>query len=126
MMINASKALASRAMNSVMKHARLLHRALNFLWSDWIRASARRAMGPRSNGGNVVVGMPGGVVAATSEITATVTAVDAKARKVMLQFVDGTSDIVTVGKAVDLSKVSTGDSVTARLTESIAIAVEKT
>jgi hypothetical protein len=125
-MINASNALAYRAMNSVMKHARLLHRALNFLWSDWIRASARMAMGPRSNGGNVVVGMPGGVVAATSEITATVTAVDAKARKVMLQFVDGTSDIVTVGKAVDLSKVSTGDSVTARLTESIAIAVEKT
>jgi hypothetical protein len=70
--------------------------------------------------------MPGGVVAATSEVTATVTAVDAKARKVTLQFVDGTSDTVTVGKAVDLSKVSPGDSVTARLTESIAIAVEKT
>ena len=51
---------------------------------------------------------------------------DAEARKVTLQFVDGTSDTVTVGKAVDPSKVSTGDSVTARLTESIAIAVEKT
>jgi hypothetical protein len=70
--------------------------------------------------------MPGGVVAATSEVTATVTAVDAKARKVTLQFVDGTSDTVTVGKAIDLSKVSPGDSVTARLTESVAIAVEKT
>jgi hypothetical protein len=70
--------------------------------------------------------MPGGVVASTSEVTATVTAVDAKARKVTLRFVDGTSDTVTVGKAVDLSKVSPGDSVTARLTESIAIAVEKT
>ena len=70
--------------------------------------------------------MPGGVVAATSEVTATVTAVDAKARKVTLQFVDGTSDTVTVGKAVDLSKVSPGDSVTARVTESVAIAVEKT
>ena len=70
--------------------------------------------------------MPGGVVAAASEVTATVTTVDAKARKVTLQFVDGTSDTVTVGKAVDLSKVSPGDTVTARLTESIAIAVEKT
>lgn len=70
--------------------------------------------------------MPGGVVAGTSEVTATITAVDAKARKVTLQFVDGTSDTLTVGKAVDLSKVGTGDSVTARLTESIAVAVEKT
>jgi hypothetical protein len=70
--------------------------------------------------------MPGGVVAATSEVTATVTAVDAKARKVTLQFVDGTSDTVMVGKAVDLGKVNPGDSVTARLSESIAIAVEKT
>jgi hypothetical protein len=70
--------------------------------------------------------MPGGVVAATSEVTATVTAVDAKTRKVTLQFVDGTSDTVTVGKAVDLSKVSPGDTVTARLTESVAIAVVKT
>ena len=70
--------------------------------------------------------MPGGVVAATSEVTATVTAVDAKARKVTLQFVDGTSETVTVGNAVDMSKVSSGDSITARLTESVAIALEKT
>ena len=70
--------------------------------------------------------MPGGVVAASSEVTATVTAVDSKARKVTLQFLDGTNDTVTVGKAVDMSKVSPGDTVTARITESVAIAVEKT
>jgi CheY-like chemotaxis protein len=70
--------------------------------------------------------MPGGVVATPSEVTATVTGVDAKTRKVTLQFVDGTNDTVMVGKAVDLSKVSPGDTVTVRLTESIAIAVEKT
>jgi hypothetical protein len=70
--------------------------------------------------------MPGVVMAGTSEVSATVTAVDAKARKVTLKFVDGTAGTVTVGKAVDLSKVSLGDTVTARLTESIAIAVEKT
>jgi hypothetical protein len=69
---------------------------------------------------------PGGVVAGTSEVTATVTNVDAKTRKVTLQFVDGSSETVKVGKAIDLSKVSPGDSVTARLSESIAIAVEKT
>ena len=70
--------------------------------------------------------MPSAVVAGTAEVTATVTAVDAKARKVTLQFVDGSSDTVTVGNAVDMSKVGVGDSVTAQLTESIALAVEKT
>jgi len=69
---------------------------------------------------------PGGVVAATSEVTATVTSVDAQSRKVTLQFVDGTSETVQVGKSIDFSKVNPGDSVTARLTESIAIAVERT
>ena len=70
--------------------------------------------------------MPGADVAGTAEVTATVIAVDAKARKVTLQFVDGSSDTVTVGNAVDMSKVGVGDSVTAQLTESIALAVEKT
>ena len=70
--------------------------------------------------------MPGSVVASTSEVTATVTTVDVGARKVGLRFLDGTSETVTVGSAVDLSKVKPGDSVTARLTESVAIAVEKT
>jgi len=70
--------------------------------------------------------MPGAVVASTSEVTATVTAVDVGARKVTLQFLDGASETVIVGSAVDLSKVKPGDSVTARLTESVAIAVEKT
>jgi len=70
--------------------------------------------------------MPGGVIAGTAEVTAKITAVEVKARKVTLQFVDGSSATMTVGKAVDLNKVSVGDSVTARLTESVAIAVEKT
>jgi hypothetical protein len=70
--------------------------------------------------------MPGGVVAGTAEVTATVTALDSKARKVTLQFVDGTSDTVSVGKVVDLSKVTPGDTVMARVTESVAINVVKT
>jgi len=70
--------------------------------------------------------MPGGVVAGTAEVTATITAVDAEARKVTLKFVDGSSDTVAVGKSVDLTKVSPGDTITARISESIAIAVEKT
>ena len=69
---------------------------------------------------------PGGVVADTAEVTATVAKVDVKKRKVTLQLVDGSTSTFTVGKAVDLTKVNPGDIVTARLTESIAIAVEKT
>ena len=70
--------------------------------------------------------VPNAAELGSAEVTATVIAVDAKARKVTLQFVDGSSDTVTVGNAVDMSKVGVGDSVTARLTESIALAVEKT
>jgi hypothetical protein len=68
---------------------------------------------------------PGIVVADSTEVTATVTAVDLKTRMVGLQFVDGTRRTVKVGKSVDLSKVSPGDGVTAQLTEAVAILVEK-
>ena len=68
---------------------------------------------------------PGIVMADTAEVTATVTAVDAETRTVSLQFVDGTRKTVKVGNSVDLSKVGPGDSVTAQLTEAIAILVEK-
>jgi len=100
--------------------------------TEKIAVSLSKEKAPASAGVGAMVAlapkgaMPGGVIAGTAEVTATITAVDARARKVTLQFVDGSSDTVTVGKAVDLSKVSVGDSVTAQLTESIALAVEKT
>jgi carbon starvation protein CstA len=68
---------------------------------------------------------PGIVVADSTEVTATVTAVDTKARTVRLQFLDGTRKTVKVGKSVDLTKVRPGDGVTAQLTEAVAIVVEK-
>lgn len=68
---------------------------------------------------------PGIVVADSTQVTATVTAVDTKTRTVGLQFVDGTRKTVKVGKSVDLTKVSPGDGVTAQLTEAVAILVEK-
>jgi hypothetical protein len=68
---------------------------------------------------------PGIVMANTVAVTATVKTVNARTRKVTLQFADGTSRTVTVGKAVDLAKVSPGDNVTAQLTEGVAIVVEK-
>jgi translation elongation factor P/translation initiation factor 5A len=68
---------------------------------------------------------PGIVMADTAQVTATITAVDTAMRSVTLQFVDGTRKTVKVGKDVDLTKVSAGDSVTAQLTEAVAIVVEK-
>jgi len=68
---------------------------------------------------------PGIVVADSTQVTATVTAVDTKTRTVGLLFVDGSRKTVKVGKSVDLSKVSPGDGVTAQLTEAVALVVEK-
>jgi hypothetical protein len=65
------------------------------------------------------------VIADSTEVAATVTAVDTKTWTVRLQFVDGTRKTVKVGKSVDLSKVSPSASVTAQLTEAVAILVEK-
>ena len=49
---------------------------------------------------------PGIVMANTVAITAAIKAVDLKSRRVTLQFADGTSRTVTVGKAVDRLKFS--------------------
>jgi hypothetical protein len=68
---------------------------------------------------------PGIVMADTTEVTATVTAVDTETRTVGLEFVDGTRKTVKVGKGVDLTRVSPGDGVTAQLTQAVAILVEK-
>jgi hypothetical protein len=68
---------------------------------------------------------PGIVVADSTQVTATVTAVDTKTRTVGLQFVDGSRKTIKVAKSVDLNKVRPGDDVTAQLTEAVALVVEK-
>jgi len=68
---------------------------------------------------------PGVLMADTVEVSAKITAIDAKHRKVTLEFADGTTKKVKVGKKADLTKVSPGDTVTIRLTEGIAIVVER-
>src|SRR6266436_4964570 len=67
---------------------------------------------------------PGGIMADTQEVTAKITAIDAKEHKVTLQFVDG-SKTLAVGKKVDLGKVKVGDEVTVRVAEARARLVEK-
>lgn len=68
---------------------------------------------------------PGGVMADTVEITARVSAIDIKHRKVTLSLPDGTSKTVKAGKLVNLSAVRIGDNVTVQHTEALAITVEK-
>lgn len=68
---------------------------------------------------------PGVIVADTQEVTAKVVSVDPKERKVTLQTADGENRTVKVSKSVDLAKVKPGNDVTVRLTEALAIVVEK-
>ena len=68
---------------------------------------------------------PGGVMADTVQVTAKVTAIDSKTRKVTLALPDGTSKKVKAGKQINLSAVQVGDNVTVQHTESLAITVEK-
>ncbi len=68
---------------------------------------------------------PGGVIVDTAQITAKVTAVDAKSRKVTFQLPDGSAKTVKVGKKVDLTYVNLGDNVTVQVSEGLAITVDR-
>jgi hypothetical protein len=68
---------------------------------------------------------PGGVMVATEKVTATVFSVDAKKRKVTLQFADGTTKTVKVGKQVNLAQVKPGQDVTAQVSQGLALSVQK-
>jgi hypothetical protein len=69
--------------------------------------------------------LPGGMVANTTEVTARVVSVDAATHHVVLQLPSGHKAPVSVNPSIDLSKVAPGAAVTARVTESVAISVEK-
>jgi hypothetical protein len=68
---------------------------------------------------------PGGVVVDTTQVTAKVTAVDTKSRKVTFELPDGTSKTVKVDKKISLTSIMPGDTVTAQVTEGLAITVDK-
>jgi hypothetical protein len=86
---------------------------------------------PAGDGGAALVALapkgakPGGVVAATVQVTATVTAIDLKKHKADLQFADGTTHTVAVRPDVDLTKRKVGEQVVIRTTEALALSVEK-
>jgi hypothetical protein len=68
---------------------------------------------------------PGGMLVDTHEVTATISAIDAKHHKVTFQLADGTTRKVKVGKQINLAQVQVGDAVTVQLSEGLAITVTK-
>lgn len=68
---------------------------------------------------------PGGLMVATTRVTATVTAIDAEQHQATLQFEDGSTRTVAVRPDVDLSQRKVGDKVVIRTTDALAIRVVK-
>ena len=68
---------------------------------------------------------PGGLMVSTTQITAKVKAIDLKKHKATLEFPDGTSETYPVRPDVDLTQRSVGEEVVIRLTQAVAITVEK-
>jgi hypothetical protein len=68
---------------------------------------------------------PGGLVAGTVQVTATVTAIDATNRKATVRFEDGSTKTFPVRADIDLSRRKVGEKVVFLVTEMIAISVEK-
>lgn len=68
---------------------------------------------------------PGGMVAETARITATVTAIDVEAHTATLKFEDGRIETVDVRPDVDLTKQQVGAKVVFEITQVVAISVEK-
>ncbi len=68
---------------------------------------------------------PGGIVAEALQVTAKVTAIDQANRTATLQFKDGSTKTFPVRDDIDLSQRKVGEQVVFRVTEMIAISVEK-
>lgn len=86
---------------------------------------------PSSDGEAEVVALapkgakPGGLVAQVTQVTATVAAIDQTKRTATLRFDDGSTETFPVRDDIDLSRHKVGERVVFRVTEMIAISVEK-
>ena len=70
-------------------------------------------------------GQPGGLAAETIQVTGTIVAIDLDKRTATLQFEDGSTETYPVRADLDLSRRKVGEQVVFRVTEMIAIWVEK-
>lgn len=68
---------------------------------------------------------PGGVAIGTHIVTATVAAIDSKARTATLEFSNGETKVFPVREDIDLSKYSVGQKVVFQVTEMVAVNVEE-
>jgi hypothetical protein len=68
---------------------------------------------------------PGGAVAQTVQVTATVADIDLKHHRATLEFPDGSKQTFAVRPDVDLTQRAVGEQVVIRATEAMAISVEK-
>lgn len=68
---------------------------------------------------------PGGIIADTVQVTAKVTAIDLQHHKATLQFPDGATRTVAVRPDVDLTRRHVGEEVVIRISEMLAISVER-
>ncbi len=68
---------------------------------------------------------PGGLMAETTQVTGTVTAIDRANRTATLRFDDGSTETFPVRDDIDLSRRKIGEKVVFLVTEMIAISVEK-
>jgi len=71
-------------------------------------------------------GRPGGIMASTTQVTATVTSIDLANHTAMLTFPDGQTHKVVVRPDVDLAKRKVGEKVVIRKTDAFAISLVKT
>jgi hypothetical protein len=104
---------------------------LRVLVTEELAVSMATDAAPAGDGGAAIVALapkgakPGGVIAGTVQVTATVTAINLKRHRATLQFPDGTSHKVAVRKDVDLTQRKVGEKVVIRTTGVMALAVDK-
>ena len=68
---------------------------------------------------------PGMLIADTDQISGKIQSIDTDKRMITFTQADGTSKTVKAGRKVDISQLKAGDDITARVTEALAIVVEK-
>jgi len=66
---------------------------------------------------------PGITVVSSREVTADIIGIDAHAHTITLEFIDGSTSAVKVGKHIDLSQISLNDSVRIQITDAVAISI---
>lgn len=104
---------------------------LNLTVTSELAVAMANANAASTDGGAAMVllapegGRPGGFMAETVQIVATIVAIDLGKHRVTLEFSDGSTRLVTVRKDVDLTRRHVGEEVVIRVTETVAVSVDK-